>query len=233
MQRTFLPDSTRSGRWQSQPEQGEPSHRHSSAGAVLEAMTTGNDILPELHQPNLEAPVEDVEQPESDVEEPDAEDEERDDLQARAAEVHTAAAHAQSKEPENKPGHVELAFSPTFAEKHKLESTVIRHLFRGTRHWCANGKHIICDKQPNGCYNKCESGPATTHNDAFCINCLRAARSQYDVKAPERFVHGEPVQEEGKVADNKNEQHRQYGLLNAEQFAQTMRAEFGPTEPVK
>ena len=46
MQRTSIPNSTRSGRWQTQPEQGEPSHRHSSAGAVLEARTKGNDTLP-------------------------------------------------------------------------------------------------------------------------------------------------------------------------------------------
>ena len=46
MQRSFLPDSTKSGRWTSQPERTtDAKARHTSAGAYLEAMTRGNETL--------------------------------------------------------------------------------------------------------------------------------------------------------------------------------------------
>lgn len=180
-----------------------------------------------MKTPELEEPVEMVELAESDVEEPDEEDEERDDLQARAAEVITDASHANHSEG---PPNAELKFAPKFAQKYKLEFTLTRHLFHGTRHWCSNGKHAICQNAGKEGYNKCEFGPATTHSDAFCINCLRIAKTDYNVKAPERFVHGESP-EPSTDQEEVSQRPPKGSLLNPEQFAEAMRDEFESPKP--
>ena len=171
--------------------------------------------------------MEDVEQPESDIEEPDEEDEERDDLQARAAEVHTDSTHATTEDPEQGSAKPELVYAPTFAEKHCLEFTVTRHFSRGTRHWCANGRHVICEGEKHGEYSKCESAPATTHNDAFCLNCLRVAKTEYMAESPERFVYGEPRPEAKDPNDEPARQGPPRGLLNNEKPARAMHDKFG------
>jgi len=194
MQRSFLPDSTKSGRWITQPDQAtDAENRHISAGAYLEAMTRRNGKLPAQPPPELEDPVEIIEVPNSDVEEVDEEDEDRDDVQARAAEVHTDSAHARSST--NKPSATK-AYVP---EMPNLEFAILRNVFRGSRHWCVKGGHVLC--QPSG-HDPNQFGPATSHDDPFCIKCLQVAKEQYDVQAPERFAHGENLAEESTASQS-------------------------------
>ena len=137
----FLPDSTRSGAWQT------PAHENTSAprsepraGQYLGALCRGTSQLPETSVQkaiaNLGTPT-DVVEPESENEEADeAEDEydERDPLQERAAEV---AVDSACMPPEANLETNEVPTSTLFAPPMpKLEFTVIRHMFRGTRHWC-------------------------------------------------------------------------------------------------
>ena len=80
----------------------------------------------------------------------------------------------------------------------ELEFSVIRHLFQGSRHWCVKGKYvigkrIICSMGDNESYNESMFGPATTHNDNMCLECLQVAKEKYKVTDRERFVHGEEV----------------------------------------
>ena len=55
------------------------------------------------------------------------------------------------------------------------------------------GKRIICSMGDNDSYNENMFGPATTHNDNMCLECLQVAKEKYKVTDPERFVHGEEV----------------------------------------
>ena len=73
----------------------------------------------------------------------------------------------------------------------ELEFTVIRNLFRGTRHWCVKGKHIICQERLCPGYDRGKHEIATSHDDPFCLDCLRAAEQDYKIISPERFAHGE------------------------------------------
>ena len=82
----------------------------------------------------------------------------------------------------------------------KLEFMVIRHLFRGTGHWCVKGDHIICQERLCPSYDKNKYAVATTHDDPFCLDCLRAAEEEYNVVSPERFAHGA---EQFDKADNR------------------------------
>ena len=124
--------------------------------------------------------------PDSDVEEIDNEDDERDALQERPAEVLVDTEYSEPvKEPANTSSTVE--FAPPMPH---LEFSIIRHLFRGTRHWCTKGNHVFCQEGLFPQYDKSKYGPAVTHDDAFCLDCLRAAAEDYKVEAPERFVHG-------------------------------------------
>ena len=103
IERRFLPDSTKSGRWDSidatydNPE-GQPSplsSRQASADACIQAVAFQQKSKkwslaskpPEEVLAELETPVEHVEMPDSDVEGIDNEDDERDALQERSAEV--------------------------------------------------------------------------------------------------------------------------------------------------
>ena len=73
----------------------------------------------------------------------------------------------------------------------KLQFTVMRNLFRGTRHWCIKGDHIICQERLCPTYDRKKYAEATTHDDPFCLDCLRAAEEEYHIVSPERFAHGE------------------------------------------
>ena len=42
-------------------------------------------------------------------------------------------------------------------------------------------------------------GPATSHDDPFCLKCLQVAKEQYAVEAPERFAHGEEQADESTI----------------------------------
>ena len=134
----------------------------------------------------LELPIETAELPDSDVEELDHEDNERDALQERCAEVMVDTEYSVPiKECSNTLAKV--VFTPPMPN---LEFSVIRHLFRGTRHWCTKGNHVICQEGLLPQYDKTKYGPAVTHDDAFCLDCLRAAADDYQIEAPERFIHG-------------------------------------------
>ena len=189
MEGKFIPDSTQSGRWTSRP--GEPSsiqQGHASAGAYLDAMTRGNSTLPTRSIPDLEEPEEEVEFPASDLEEAEAEDDSRDALQERAAEVHVEEVYSRPENKTRTEGGNTIRFTPSMPD---IQFTVIRHLFHGTRHWCVKGKHVICQQGLLPDYDESKYGLATTHSDAFCFDCLRAATDDYNITSPERFVHGE------------------------------------------
>ena len=140
---------------------------------------------------NLGPPT-DVVEPDSEEEEADeAEDEndERDALQERAAEV---AVDSACVPPETDLEAHEVITSTLFAPPMpKLEFTVIRHMFRGTRHWCVKGAHIICQERLCPSYDRNKYSEATTHEDPFCLDCLQTAEKDYNVDSPERFAHGE------------------------------------------
>ena len=144
----FLPDSTRSGAWQTPAHENMSTPRSEPrAGQYLGALCRGTNQLPETSVQkaieNLGTPT-DVVEPESENEEDDEaedEDDERDALQERAAEV---AVDSTCMPPEINLETDEAPTSTLFAPPMpKLEFTVIRHLFRGTRHWCVKGAHII------------------------------------------------------------------------------------------
>lgn len=71
-------------------------------------------------------------------------------------------------------------------------------MFQGSRHWCVKGKHIIgtrvvCSFGRRSDYNEKMFGPATTHNDNMCMECLQVARRKYNATDPKRFRHGEGI----------------------------------------
>ena len=127
-------------------------------------MTRGNGNLPAQPPPDLEEPVGTVDLPESDVEEVDEEDGERDDVQVRAAEVHTDSSHAKSKS-EPKPPATKPVYVPDLPD---LEFTIVRNLFRGSRHWCVKGGRILCqpDEYNGAMASSCPWNPGAT-TDAF------------------------------------------------------------------
>jgi len=202
IERRFLPDSTKSGRWHSteanyENPEGKPlvsSSRQAEADACKQAMAAQQKTKKWSLEPKspdevlaeLELPIETAELPDSDVEELDNEDDERDALQERSAEV---LVDTEYPEPVKKPANTlsKVVFAPRMPH---LEFSVIRHLFRGTRHWCTKGNHVICQEGLLPQYDKTKYWPAVTHDDAFCLDCLRAASEDYQVEAPERFVHG-------------------------------------------
>ena len=110
MQRSFMPDSAKSGRF---PAPLSKEEKHSSwytgAESYLESLRRTNDILPEIEYPALEAPAEQVEVDPMDEEEADEDDEETDEVQGRAAEVHTDTAHTA---PRRKTNHRKPRFRP-------------------------------------------------------------------------------------------------------------------------
>ena len=55
------------------------------------------------------------------------------------------------------------------------------------------GKRIVCSMGDKDSYNEHMFGPATTHNDNMCLECLQVAKDKHNVTDPERFVHGEEV----------------------------------------
>jgi len=140
---------------------------------------------------NLGPPT-DIVEPDSEQEEADEaedEDEERDALQERAAEV---AVDSGCLPPEPDPDANVTPTSTLFAPPMpKLEFTVIRHMFRGTRHWCVKGAHIICQERLCPRYDRNKYSEATTHEDPFCLDCLQTAEKDYKIESPERFAHGE------------------------------------------
>ena len=154
-------------------------------------MTRGDHNLPakpvEEAINEFEPAIEEVEESKSDIEEPDTEDEERDAFQERAAEVLVDTDYSEPPQPTTGNLAAATLFAPPMPD---LKFKVIRHLFRGTRHWCVEGKHTICQKGLHPQYDETKYGPAVTHDDAFCLDCLRAATDDYTVEAPERFVHG-------------------------------------------
>ena len=103
IERRFLPDSTKSGRWDCAEASYEnpegkalvPSARQAEADACKQAMAAEHKTKqwnlepksPEEVFRELELPIETAELPDSDVEELDHEDNERDALQERCAEV--------------------------------------------------------------------------------------------------------------------------------------------------
>ncbi len=192
--RAFLPDCSRSGRWVKHPREARRDLAQSaSAAEVLDTMigpqespqwtharelaTRGHEILEDT--PALEGATSDVELPESDVDEADDEDDERDALQERAAEVEvdTRAAEKQTE------GEAKLCYAP-------LHLKVLRHLFRGRRHWSEDGQYVICPWGSHPNYMISNYREAVTHEDPFCDGCLRAATKDFGVVAPERYVHG-------------------------------------------
>jgi hypothetical protein len=151
-------------------------------------MTRGNSTLPTRSIPDLEEPEEEVEFPASDLEEAEAEDDTRDALQERAAEVHVEEVYSKPENKTRTEGGNTIRFTPAMPD---IQFTVIRHLFHGTRHWCVRGKHVICQQGLLPDYDETKYGLATTHSDAFCLDCLRAATDDYNITSPERFAHGE------------------------------------------
>ena len=116
------------------------------------------------------------------------EDPERDALQERAAEVTIDSACAIPTNSHVSKTASTTLFAPPMPE---LEFTVIRNLSRGTRHWCVKGKHIICQERLCPSYDRGKYEIATSHDDPFCLDCLRAAEQDYEIVSPERFAHGE------------------------------------------
>ena len=114
----------------------------------------------------------------------------------------------------------------------KLEFTVIRHMFRGTRHWCVKGAHIICQERMCPGYDRNKYSEATTHEDPFCLDCLQTAEKDYNVDSPERFAHGE---KQFKTADGQAEDSAKNVKRDRRAFLDKFmkRANSKPAEAVK
>ena len=136
----------------------------------------------------LQDPTDDVDTEIQDREESaEEEDPERDAVQERAAEVTMDSTCTAQTDPQITNTDTTL-FAPPMP---KLEFTVIRNLFRGTRHWCVKGAHVICQERLCSGYDRNKYETAVSHDDPFCLDCLRAAEEEYDIPSPERFAHGE------------------------------------------
>ena len=174
IQQRFLPDFTRSGTWTTPPNQEPSNHpRHPDATKYLDALRRGtagtHSPLPEK---TVETAIKELQESTDVIEqdsEEDAEEEdpERDALQERAAKVTIdSACTAPTNSHGNKTASTTL-FAPPMPE---LEFTVIRNLFRGTRHWCVKGKHIICQERLCPSYDRSKYDIAPSHDDPLCLD---------------------------------------------------------------
>ena len=53
------------------------------------------------------------------------------------------------------------------------------------------GAHVICRERLCPSYDRKTYESASSHDDPFCLDCLRAAEEEYKITSPERFAHGE------------------------------------------
>lgn len=192
IEKIFVPDLARSGALQIPPkEKVTVSRSEPNAEEYLQALCRNRDHLSEttVHATLIQFGVS-TDQVESETEnEAEEEDEDSDAVQERAAEVtidSTCMPPEQDTTADKTPS--DKLFAPPMPE---LQFTVMRHCLRGTRHWCAKGKHIICQERLCPSYDPSKYDTAITHADPFCLDCLRAAEEEYGVVSPERFAHGE------------------------------------------
>ena len=192
--RAFLPDSTRSGRWNRHPSEIiKKAAPGASAADILDliapngpstekAMALAEDVETDLHAaPDLEDGTSDVEVPASDVEEDEHEDQRGLDVEMCAAHVYVEQANPRKNADPDEPTD-EIRYAPDGWK-------VLRHVRHGTRHWSRNGKTIICPKGRRD-PTPANYAEAVTHEDQFCNDCVVTARSLDGVEDAERLCYG-------------------------------------------
>ncbi len=202
--RVFLPDSTKSGRWVKNPREAFSSVPR-GAGAIdtLKALVVGDanpdtiyaaQIAGAKHgsrglgpAPDIADGDSDIELPPSDVEDMDSEDERRDAAEHRAAEVVV----------DNYVLHEDPPLQPTATDEGSIQYAppgfvVLRHIFKGTRHWSKDGRSIVC---PAGQHNFRVDNYRVpeTHDDHMCEGCIGAVERRHSVVDARDFVHGKRV----------------------------------------
>ena len=198
--RAFLPDSTRSGRWTKHPREAlRALAPGASAADVLTAMVPGNADPNALRTktaargmrdlgavPVLGDGGSDIEEVESDISDAEDHHEARDELEECAAGVEVDK-EVVSTPDESRPADAHTkSFAPLYFK-------VLRHLYKGTRHWSEDGRNIICPTGRSPYYKPENYMEATSHGDPFCESCLKAAARVFCVIDPEHYAHGKDV----------------------------------------
>ncbi len=152
------------------------------------AMRQAKEMSKELiDAPKLSDETSDIEEPKSDVEEEEIEDEDRDELEHRAAGVMIDGIHLDQRREVDAEGP-----KPTNYLYAPLHFKVLRHIYRGRRHWSEDGVNIICPSG-KGNFKAVNYREAETHTDDFCEGCCKAAHGDFCVLDPERYCYGKPV----------------------------------------
>ena len=201
--RAFLPDATRSGRWTKHPREASKQLSPSASAADFLSLmapananattniTIGHKVVQAgglSHIPDLPDESSDLDMPPSDDSEPEEDDEVRDQIEQQAAGVilDVRRAEADGERAADTEEGVTRCYAP-------IHFKVLRHIFRGTRHWSEDGKNLICPSGASGNFKAANYREATTHDDAFCDGCLRAAERDFGVSNPSEYVHGKRV----------------------------------------
>ncbi len=201
--RIFQPDVTKSGIWSKHPRDAlRELPKGANAISTLKARVVGNADPTVIYAteiagacsakhplgdiPLLGDSTLDVDLPESDVSDAEDENERRDQLEHRAAEVALDHAVARADQP------ADAAAPPAEVKYAPLHFKVLRHIFKGTRHWSEDGKTIIC---PGGQHRfKPENySLCTTHGDHLCDGCVSMAGTRFSVPDAREYAHGKQM----------------------------------------
>ncbi len=198
----FIPDATRSGRWTKHPREASRGLAPGASAADFLAVmaptnagtkpTVGHVVTKSRPQedtpPELGDEISDVERAASDVSEAESEDEERDELEHCAAGVLEDVRLAESEAKDE--GTTAPAAAKCYAP---LYFKVLRHLYRGTRHWSPDGKNLICPLGAKASFKPDNYREAETHEDAFCDTCIKVAERDFGLSGAREYAHGKVV----------------------------------------